>query len=246
MVLFYILLALLLGSIGSVGIASILLLLPDKQLSKLSELLVSLAGGTLLGAAFLGMLPKAVSMLEQTLVFQLVLAGIFLFFIIEKFILWRSCHNKDCSRHQNASAQLILIGDAFHNFIDGVIIVSAFHGSITFGIAVSLSVFAHEIPQEIADFGILIKNGFSRKRAVYFNMLSGATALLGGLLTFYILDVAKNLVPYILAFSASSFLYIALADLVPQMHKTTNPAKSIIQILLIILGAGIILLIKSI
>lgn len=246
MELFYIVIALLLGSIGSVGIASLLLLLPDKRLSKLSELLVSLAGGTLLGAAFLGMLPKAVSMLEHTFVFQLILLGIFLFFIIEKVVLWRTCHNKNCDRHQNASAQLILIGDAFHNFIDGVIIVSAFHTSIPFGIAISLSVFAHEIPQEIADFGVLIKNGFSRKRAIYFNMLSGATALLGGLLTFYILDVAESLVPYILALSASSFIYIALADLVPQMHKTTNFTKSTIQILLIFLGAGIILLIKSI
>lgn len=246
MELFYIIIALLLGSIGSVGIASLLLLLPDNRLSKLSELLVSLAGGTLLGAAFLGMLPKAVSMLEHTFVFQLVLLDVFLFFIIEKLVLWRTCHNKDCSRHQNASAQLILIGDAFHNFIDGIIIVSAFHNSITFGIAVSLSVFAHEIPQEMADFGVLIKNGFSRKKAVYFNMLSGATALLGGLLTFYILDVAKNLVPYILAFSAASFIYIALADVVPQMHKTTNITKSAIQILLIFLGAGIIFLIKSI
>lgn len=245
MELFYIILALFIGSIGSVGIASLLLLLPDYRLSKLSELLVSLAGGTLLGAAFLGMLPKAVSMLDSTMVFKLVLMGILLFFIIEKFILWRACHNKDCIRHQNASGQLILIGDAFHNFIDGVIIVSAFYISVEFGIAVSISVFAHEIPQEIADFGVLIKNGFTRKRAIIFNMLSGATALLGGLLTFFVLDVARNLIPYILALSASSFIYIALADLVPQMHKTIGIKKSLIQLFLILTGAAIIYLIKN-
>ena len=245
MELFYIITALFIGSIGSVGIASLLLLLPDHKLLKLSELLVSLAGGTLLGAAFLGMLPKAVSQVDSVLVFKFVLGGILLFFIIEKFILWRACHNKDCKRHQNASAPLILIGDAFHNFIDGIIIVSAFYISVEFGITVSISVFAHEIPQEIADFGVLLKNGFSRKRAIVFNMLSGATALLGGLLSYFILDTAKNLIPYVLAFSASSFIYIALADLVPQMHQTIKINKSMVQILFIFIGVLIIYLIKS-
>jgi len=245
MVEIYILVALIVGSVGSVALAAALLLLSDRKMYQVSELLVSLAGGTLLGAAFLGMMPKATSMLEAPLVFKLMLLGIILFFILEKIILWRTCQNKDCERQHDASAQLILIGDAFHNFIDGVVIVAAFHTSISFGIAVAVSVFAHEVPQEIADFGILIKNGFTRKKALLYNMLSGVTALLGGFLAHYTIDAMSNIVPYVLAFSASSFIYIALADLVPQMHQSTKISKSLGQISLIILGIGIIYFIKK-
>lgn len=241
----YILLALLIGSIGSVGLAALLLLVSDSKMQEISELLVSLAGGTLLGAAFLGMMPKASSMLAPDLVFELMLVGVLLFFVLEKIILWRTCQNKDCERHHDASAQLILIGDGFHNFIDGIVIVAAFHTSIAFGIAVSVSVFAHEVPQEIADFGILLKNGYTRKKALIYNMLSGGTALIGGLLAYYTIDAMKSIVPYVLAFSASSFIYIALADLVPQMHKSTKISRSLVQISLIIAGITIIYVIKK-
>ena len=240
----YILLALLIGSVGSVGLAALLLLLPNSKMYNVSEHLVSLAGGTLLGAAFLGMMPKATSMLEPTLVFKLMLVGVIVFFVMEKIILWRTCQNKECERQHDASAQLILIGDGFHNFIDGIVIVAAFHTSITFGIAVSLSVFAHEVPQEIADFGILLKNGYSRKKALLYNMLSGSTSLLGGLIAYYTIDAMNQIVPYVLAFSASSFIYIALADLVPQMHKSTKAKQSFAQLSLIMLGISIIYMIK--
>lgn len=241
----YMILALILGSVGSVALAASLLLLSDRKMYKISELLVSLAGGTLLGAAFLGMMPKAASMLNPDLVFKLMLGGIAVFFVLEKIILWRTCQNKDCQRQQDASAPLILIGDGFHNFIDGVVIVAAFHTSIAFGIAVSISVFAHEVPQEIADFGILIKNGYSRKKALIMNLISGSTALLGGLIAYYTIDAINNIVPYVLALSASSFIYIALADLVPQMHKSTKIRHSLVQISLIVLGIGIIYVIKN-
>jgi len=247
MELLYIIVAVIIGSVGSVGLAGLLFVFPNNKLIVISEMLISLAGGTLLGAAFIGMIPKAISLVdEKIMILDYVLLGILVFFVIEKFILWRACYNKDCTRHQNASAQLILIGDAFHNFIDGVIIVTAFHASIPFGIGISFSVFAHEVPQEIADFGILIKNGFSRKKAIVFNMLSAVTALIGAFVAYFALDIVKSIVPYVLAFSASSFIYIALADLVPQMHKTTKIKKSISQILLIIFGIGIIYFIKRI
>ncbi len=246
MELLYIILALTIGSIGSVALAGLLLLLPDNKLFKTANYLISLAGGTLLGAAFLGMLPKAITFIDAKSVFNITLGGILVFFIIEKVILWRSCQNRDCQRHQDASAQLILIGDAFHNFIDGVVITTAFYTSVPFGIIVTFSVLAHEIPQELADFGILLKNGFSKKRAILFNILSGSTTLLGGILTYFALDVAKSMIPYILAVSASSFIYIALADLVPQMHQKTKIKDSIIQIVLILTGISIIYIIKNI
>ncbi len=245
MSIIYIIPALVVGSIISIIFASLLLLLPDKKLFYVSEMLVSLAGGTLLGAAFLGMMPKAILLIEGAWVLKLVLIGILMFFVLEKVILWRACYNKDCKRHKNASAQLILIGDAFHNFIDGVVIVSAFYISVSFGIAVTISVFAHEVPQEIADFGILLRNGFSRKKAFWYNTLSGSTTLIGGMITYFTLDSAKSIVPYVLSLSAASFIYIALADLVPQMHQTTKISKSIVQIMLIIGGIGVIYLIKN-
>ncbi len=247
MLLLYIVIALFIGSAGSVGLAGILLLLEDKKLDTVSSYLISLAGGTLLGAAFLGMLPKATDIAENdSFVFRLTLAGIIVFFILEKAILWRICTNKQCERHQNASAALILLGDAFHNFIDGVIITTAFFSSYSFGILVTLSVFAHEIPQELADFGVLINNGYSRKKALWYNMLSSAAALPGGIIAYYAFDSAEKLIPWALVISAASFIYIALADLVPQMHKKTRIRDSVTQIGLIVAGILIIYIIKLI
>ena len=247
MLFIYIIIALIIGSVGSIGLAAVLLYLDDNRLSIISAYLLSLAGGTLLGAAFLGMLPKAVSLMENdNRVFYLVLVGIFFFFVIEKGILWRTCGNKDCERHQNAAAPLILLGDAFHNFIDGIIITAAFFTSNSFGILVTLSVFAHEIPQELADFGVLLQHGYSRRKALLYNLLSGCTTILGGIIAYFTIESATRLIPWILSLSAASFIYIALADLVPQMHKKTNIKDSVSQIGLIIIGLLIIYLIKKI
>ena len=140
----------------------------------------------------------------------------------------------------NAAAPIILIGDAFHNAIDGVVIAASFLTSIELGIFVTLSVVLHEIPQELGDFGILIKSGYSRNKAFWYNVLSGATAIVFGVSAFYTLDSLRLLIPYALAFSASSFLYIALADLIPEMHRKTSFKASLSQVLLITLGILII------
>jgi zinc and cadmium transporter len=232
------------GSAGSVLLAGSMLFLRDEKLRKITGPLSSIAGGTLLGAAFLGMLPAATQMADHGLIFQTTLLGIVSFFVTEKIILWRICSNKDCTRERNASAQLILVGDAFHNFIDGVIITSAFYASPSFGILVTLSVFAHEIPQELGDFGILLKNGFSKKKALISNILSSLTAIIGGIITFFALDAVRGIVPFVLAFSASSFIYIALADLVPQMHQKTRLKDSVAQITLVLIGIAIIYFIQ--
>jgi zinc and cadmium transporter len=239
--------ALLIGSVGSIALAAVLLLLNKDKLEIVSSFLLTLAGGTLLGAAFLGMLPKAIAFDgNPEFVLGLTLAGIILFFVLEKIILWRICENKNCERHNNASAPLILLGDALHNFIDGIIIVTAFYTSVSFGIFITLSVLAHEIPQELADFGILLNNGYSKIKAFKYNLLSGLTTLLGGFLAFFTLGTATTLIPFVLAFSASSFIYIALADLVPQMHNKTRVKDSVLQIILIISGIMIIYFIRKI
>ena len=242
MELLYVLIALFLGSIGSVALAGVMLTLNDQKLEKVSTLLMYLAGGTLLGSAFLGMIPKAVSMAEPKLIFTVILSGILLFFLLEKMILWRSCRNKDCERHVNTAAPIILIGDAFHNAIDGVVIAASFLTSTELGVFVTLSVILHEIPQELGDFGILIKSGYSRSKAFWFNALSGATAIVFGVASFYTLDTIRSMIPYTLAFSASSFLYIALADLIPEMHRKTTLKDSFSQVLLIVTGILIIYL----
>lgn len=246
MFLLYVIIALAAGSIGSILLASGLLLISQKELEQVSSYLLTFAGGTLLGAAFSGMLPKAIYINgEIGVILNLTLAGIILFFILEKLILWRTCENKDCERQKNASAPLILIGDGLHNFIDGLIITSAFFTSYRFGIIVTITVLAHEIPQELVDFGILINNGYSKTKALAYNLLSGATMFLGGFLAYFTLEAANKFVPYVLAFSAASFIYIALADLVPQMHGKTGFINSFIQVSLIISGVVIIYVLKN-
>jgi len=236
----YLMIALTAGSIGSIALAGLLLLLNDHKLASISTYLTYLAGGTLLGAAFLGMIPKATTMMDSIIVFQLVLLGIVFFFILEKIILWRSCRNKDCERHTHAAAPIVLIGDAFHNAIDGIVIAASFLTSTELGIFVTISVIFHEIPQELGDFGILLKSGFSRKKAMLFNLLSGSTAIVFGVAAYFFMGSIKSLIPYTLAFSASSFLYIAMADLIPEMHRKTSLKDSIKQILLI--SAGILII----
>ena len=242
--LFFTVIALIAGSVGSVALAGLLLLLRDDKLQKISTYLSYLAGGTLLGAAFLGMIPKALTLLDTPHVLQLVLGGILFFFVLEKIVLWRTCRNVDCERHLHAAAPMILIGDAFHNAIDGVVIAASFLTSTELGIFVTLSVIFHEIPQELGDFGILLKSGLSKRKALFYNALSGSSAIITGILAYFFMQQMKSFIPYALAFSASSFLYIAMAELIPEMHKKTKLKESIVQILLIIIGVFIIFSIK--
>lgn len=242
----YVLLALFIGSLGSVGLAGLLLLVKKSRMQRISTYLTYLAGGTLLGAAFLGMMPKAITLLDSGLVFGSVLVGILFFFVLEKIILWRTCRNIECERHLKAAAPMILVGDAFHNAIDGVVIAASFLTSIELGVFVSISIVLHEIPQELGDFGILLRSGYSRKKALFYNLLSGSTAVIFGVLAYYYLGFVNQLIPYALAFSASSFLYIALADLIPEMHQKTKIKESVIQIVLIILGVWLIYAVKLI
>jgi zinc and cadmium transporter len=240
MILALIVLFTLLGSICSVGIAALLLLFKGKRLSFLTGVLIPYAIGTLLGAAFFGMIPHALLRLASTSVLPAVLFGIILFYILEKFALWRHCHEEPCDVHTRAGT-MILIGDSLHNFVDGVAIAAAFAESVPLGIAISLAVIAHEVPQEVGDFAILLESGYSRARALGFNALSSLAALLGAVMTYFLLPVLQPLVPYLLSVSAASFIYIALADLVPGRRSSGGLRSLAWELPLIALGIGTIL-----
>jgi len=229
----------LLGSICSVGLAALLLLAKDHRLRRLTSCLIPYAIGTLLGAAFFGMIPHALKQLPSTTVLPTILGGIILFFLLEKVALWRHCHEEACETHTRAG-EMILIGDSIHNFVDGVAIAVAFSGSIPLGIATSLAVIAHEVPQEVGDFAVLLESGYTRRKALWYNALSSLAALPGALLTYYLLPFIRPLVPYLLSISAASFIYIALADLVPGRRRIGGWLNLLIELGFILLGIGTI------
>lgn len=230
-----------LGSIGAVAGSASLLFFPEGVRNALVPSLISFATGTLLAAAFLGMLPAGLKEAPAATVLATVLAGMVLFFILEKLVIWRHCHDSDCEVHGRA-APLILIGDAFHNFVDGVVIAAAFLTSIPLGIATSLAVIAHEIPQEVGDFAILLESGYGRTKALLLNSFSASATLPGGILAFYWLSETLEFVPYILALSAASFIYIASADMIPSLHRETTIPSALRQLVLMLAGIGTIAL----
>jgi zinc and cadmium transporter len=243
MILSLIILFTLLGSICSVGFAASLLLFSKRQIFLVSAALIPYAIGTLLGAAFFGMIPEAQRKLTDERIFPFVLGGLILFFILEKLALWRHCHEEPCDIHTKAGT-LILFGDSLHNFVDGVAISAAFTTSISLGITTSLAVITHEVPQEIGDFAILLESGYSKIRAFLYNSVSSLAAVLGAVLTFFLLPVLVSTVPYLLSISAASFIYIALADLIPG-RRTTGGLRSLSwELPLILLGIGTIALFK--
>ncbi len=231
----YILVFALLGSLCAVAAAGGILALPDRMVRWLVPHLISYAIGTLLGAALLGMIPHALEGLAAATAMVTVLAGLIGFFLLESLVLWRHCHEQDCPVH-GTSGILILIGDAFHNFVDGLVIASAFVASVPIGITASLAVIAHEIPQEAGDFAILLHSGYSRRRALVLNLLSASTTLLGAWIGYVGIQALRSLAPYVLCVSAASFLYIALADLIPGRRERKGIGALAIELVLITAG----------
>ena len=234
----------LLGSCGGLLVASSLLLFNDNVRRRLVPWLVSYAVGALLGVALLALLPEALETLAPTAVFSTLLAGILAFFILEKLVLLRHCHTDECHVHA-ATATLVLVGDAFHNFIDGAIIATAVMTSMPLGINTAIAVAAHEIPQEVGDFGILLAAGYSRRRALLLNVISGASGIVGALLAFATVSVMPNIRPFVLAFSSASLLYIAMSDLIPDLHRGQIDKNALRQVLLIAAGIGTIVVFEQ-
>jgi len=224
------------GGLGGLAVASGVLLFTDKMRARLVPWLVSYAVGALLGVSTLAILPAALEDLPPPRVFGTLLVGILVFFLLEKVVLWRHCHTHDCEVHDGAVFP-VLVGDAFHNFVDGAVIAAAVLTSVPLGITTAVAVAAHEIPQEVGDFAILLHAGYSRRRALLLNVMSAGASALGAVAAFLSFDLVPRLLPYFLALAAASFLYVAMADLIPGLHRGRTDAGSLRQILLI--GAGI-------
>ena len=238
------------GGLLSAITASAFLLLDPARRAFVVPHLVSLATGTLLGAAFLGLIPHALETAGaggSHRVGMALLLGVLTFFLLEKFVLWRHCHDDPCEAHSPsleardaASARLMLAGDSLHNVLDGVLIAAAFMTDSRLGIVTAVAVFAHEIPQEVGDLAILLQGGFSRSRALALNLLTSLTSIVGGVFAYYALGTATDLLPYALAFAAASFIYVAVADLIPGMHRRVDPMAGLEQVLFIAVGVAII------
>jgi zinc and cadmium transporter len=191
--------------------------------------------GALLGVSTLAILPSALEQLPAPRVLGTLLLGILLFFLLEKLVLWRHCHTHDCEVH-DGSVLPVLVGDAFHNFVDGAVIAAAVLTSVPLGISTALAVAAHEIPQEVGDVAILLHAGYSRRRALLLNVLSAGASGLGAIAACISFDLVPRMLPYFLALAAASFLYVAMADLIPGLHRGRTDAGSMRQILLIAAG----------
>ena len=254
------------GGILSVLAAAVFLLLPDHRRNAVLPHGISFAIGALLAVAFWGLIPEAFATANPAQIQTLsgtILAGILGFFILEKLLIWRHCHYGACEAHGDdghedshehghvfshshnhgiakSTGALIIVGDGIHNFVDGVLIAAAFLTDAQLGIVTSLAVAAHEIPQEVGDFAILLQSGYSKGKALFYNVLASLSTVLGGILAYFSLEDLHQSLPYFLALAASSFIYIAVADLIPSLHKKTDMKNSLQQIALI--AAGVLLI----
>jgi zinc and cadmium transporter len=225
---------LIVSLISLVGILSISV--KEALLKKYVFIFVSLAVGALLGDAFIHIIPEAIEEIGNlNLVAFLVIGGVFLFFILEKFMHWHH-HELDKENHIHPVGKMILFSDSAHNLIDGIIIGASYLISVEVGIATTIAVILHEIPQEIGDFGVLIHAGYSKTKALMFNFISSLTSFIGVILVFILGSFAESIVMWILPIAAGGFIYIAVADLIPELHKEKNKLYSVIQVLVAIIG----------
>jgi zinc and cadmium transporter len=235
----------LLGSCGGLLVASSFFLFSASVRTKLVPWLVSYAVGALLGVALLALLPEALAELSPQAVFGTLLAGILIFFVLEKLVLLRHCHTDECKVH-GATAPLVFVGDAFHNFLDGAIICTAVLTSVPLGINTAVAVAAHEIPQEVGDVAVLLAAGYSRSQALLLNIVTGVSGILGAIVAFTAVEVVPGIRPYVLAISSASLLYIAMSDLIPDLHRGTIDASALRQVILIAAGIGTIVVFEQV
>jgi zinc and cadmium transporter len=231
----------MLGSAGGLLTASTFLLLGDHIRVRLLPWLISYAVGTLLGVALLALLPEALDHIPPVSAFTALLAGVLAFFLLEKYVLWRHCHDThECEVHTSSAASLVIVGDAFHTFVDGAVIAAAVLTSVPLGVTTAIAVATHEIPQEVGDVAILLRAGFSRGRAFMLNLMAGVGGILGAAGMLFASGWIPNLLPYVLSFAAGNFLYIAMSDLIPDLHRGGVEGGPIRQLLLIVAGVATI------
>ena len=253
MTLLYIIAATTAGGVLSVLVAG---LIAFRVLGTLVQRLVSFSAGVLLGAAFLELLPHAFEFnIDAHVLFATLLAGLLAFFLLEKFALWRHSHHHEHDGHGHEhgfdqheagkSGLLILVGDSLHNFADGILIAAAFMADPWLGFITTLGIIAHEVPQEAGDFIVLLNAGYSRLRALVYNTLASLASVLGGLIGYFALANAQGAIPYVVVLAASSFIYIAVADLIPWMHRHSHHEPAGWQIAMVAAGLGLVALTHS-
>ncbi|MCK9603043.1 MAG: ZIP family metal transporter [Candidatus Omnitrophica bacterium] len=229
--------------ISLVGIFT--LAIKDKLLHKILFGLIGFSAGALIGGAFLHILPEALERTKSVLVFYYLILGIVLFFLMERYFYWRHCHEEGaCDVH--AFTYLNLIGDGFHNFIDGMVIAASFVISIKLGIVTTLAVILHEIPQELGDFGVLVYGGFTKRKALLFNFFSALMSMAGAVVAYFISDYARGFINFILPLTAGGFIYIATSDLIPEIHKESNRRRSTLAFVAFLFGIAFMAIAKQI
>jgi zinc and cadmium transporter len=244
-VLLWIIAASICGGVLSVACAAVFALNPRAQ--RYLNAMVSYAIGAMLGAVFLDILPEAIKLAPNVAVLSgTVLFGILLFFIMEKLVLWRHCHHEHCEGHEllasehghdhGRSGLMITVGDTFHNFVDGIIIAAAFLTDMHLGMVTALAIIAHEIPQEVGDFAILLHSGYSKPKAFQLNIISSFASVVGGVLGYFTLQTMQTWTPTLLALAAASLTYVSVADLIPGLHKRAELRDTLEQVGLIALG----------
>jgi zinc and cadmium transporter len=227
----------LLGSIGGLLVASVMLVIDQDVRTRVVPWLVSYAVGTLLGAALLGLAPEALETLAPTPALAMLLAGIFTFFALEKLVLWRHCHHDDisCAVHPS-TVPLLIVGHTMHTLADGIVVAAAALVSLPLGFTAALAVAAHEVPQVAGDIAVLLAAGQSRGQALLLNLAAALGAMAGAILMLVVGSRVPEAVPYVLAFAAGNFLYVAMADLIPSLHRGHLDDNSARQVALIALG----------
>ena len=250
MTLGWILAASVVGGALSAGLAAVSMLLRASWI----PMLVSFAIGALLGAAFLEVIPHAFHQGEPHVAAAAILGGIFAFFILEKLLLWRHCHTEHCEVHdphalghdRGRSAALIIVGDTIHNFVDGLLIAAAFLQSTELGVIAAVAIIAHEIPQEVGDFLILLHSGYTRRRALAMNLVASLATVVGGLVGYFALQAVVEWESTLLGIVAASMIYVAVADLIPGLHRRPELRDTALQALLIALGIGAIAAVRAV
>lgn len=234
------------GVLSVLGAAALML---NARMLRYLGAMVSYAIGAMLGAVFLDILPEAIALTHDVAALSgTVLFGILLFFLLEKLVLWRHCHHEHCEGHEplfdahghdhGRSGLMVTVGDTFHNFVDGVIIAAAFLTDVHLGMVTALAIIAHEIPQEMGDFAVLLHSGYSKARALQLNLISSFASVGGGVLGYFALQSAQSWTPSLLAMAAASLLYVSVADLIPGLHKRARLRDTVQQVSLIMLGVG--------
>ncbi len=220
------------SAISLIGILT--LHLTKKSLDKILLLLVALSAGTLLGGAFLHLIPESIEYFANETVFLYILIGFILFFIIEKVLHWHHCHKGHCEDH--TLAHINLIGDGTHNFLDGLIIAASFIADPRLGVVTTLAVILHEVPQELGDYGVLLYSGYTKSRALFLNFITASTAIIGGIVGYFVSSAFEFSFMFLLPFAAGSFIYIAASDLIPEIKKEENLKKYIPSFIFFIIG----------